>query len=161
LRTRRKTDTSELATWEEVDLFRAFLTAYVRVTKALEAELVAEDGLSLAEFDVFVQLNEAPNRSMRMTELADRLLISRSGASRLVERLEQNGLVSRERANGDGRGIIATLTDAGRRRLRAAAVVHRRGIKEHFTSQLKAAEFVALSQICAQLTNNQPDVPTV
>src|SRR4051812_41036011 len=79
----------ELASW------RWFLRAHATITRALENELEAEQKLSLASYDVLVQLAEAPNRRLRMTELADAVLLSRSGVTRLVDRLERVGLVAR------------------------------------------------------------------
>ncbi len=100
-------------TREQLDSWRTFLRAHATITRALETELVAEQKLSLAAYDVLVQLAEAPDRRLRMTELADAVLLSRSGVTRLVDRLEKSGLVARCPVESDGRGVAAELTEAG------------------------------------------------
>jgi DNA-binding MarR family transcriptional regulator len=114
----------------------AFLQAYAVVTRRLEAELRAERDLSLAEYDALVQLAVADDRRLRMSELAERVVLSRSGVSRLVDRLEGNGLVARRACPTDARGSWAELTPAGMDRLRAAAPVHLRGVEAHFLSTI-------------------------
>lgn len=139
-------DAEQLAAW------RSFLRAHASVTRALERELVAEQRLSLAAYDVLVQLAEAPGRELRMTDLADAVLLSRSGVTRLVDRLERAGLVGRQRTSADGRGVVAVLTEAGLQRLRAAAVTHLDGVVRHFAARLPAAELAALGSITARLS---------
>jgi DNA-binding MarR family transcriptional regulator len=114
----------------------AFLQAYAVVTRRLEAELRAERDLSLAEYDALVQLAVADDLRLRMSELAERVVLSRSGVSRLVDRLEGNGLVARRACPTDARGSWAELTPAGMDRLRAAAPVHLRGVDAHFLSTI-------------------------
>lgn len=136
---------AELASW------RSFLRAHATITKALEAELETEQQLSLAAYDVLVQLSEAPGRRLRMTELADAVLLSRSGVTRLVDRLERFGLVTRSRVADDGRGVAATLTDDGLSRLRGASVTHLRGIRAHFADALDEPDLAALEKISRKL----------
>jgi DNA-binding MarR family transcriptional regulator len=114
----------------------AFLQAYAVVTRRLEAELNAERGLSLADYDALVQLAIADERRLRMSELAERVVLSRSGVSRLVDRLEADGLVGRRACPTDARGSWAELTPAGLDRLRHAAPVHLRGVEAHFLSPI-------------------------
>jgi DNA-binding MarR family transcriptional regulator len=114
----------------------AFLRAYAAVTRRLEGELHAERDLGLAEFDALVQLALAESRRLRMSELAERVVLSRSGVSRLVDRLEATGLVARAPCPDDARVAWATLTDAGYERLRQAWPVHLRGVEAHFLSQI-------------------------
>ena len=114
----------------------AFLQAYAVVTRRLEAELQGERNLSLAEYDALVQLAIADMRRLRMSELADRVVLSRSGVSRLVDRLEGDGLVARRACPTDARGSWAELTPAGLDRLRHAAPVHLRGVDAHFLSPI-------------------------
>lgn len=140
---------SELRAW------RSFLGAHARVLRYLEAELLAEQRLSLVSYDVLVQLAEAPGRSLRMAELADRVLLSRSGVTRLVDRLEHAGLVTRQRVTGDGRGVIAELTPAGLDRLRIAAGTHLAGVARHFVARFKPEELAYLGELCDRLA--QPD----
>lgn len=124
----------------DVDVWHAFLQAHAYVTRRLAAELEVEDGLSLAEFDALIQLAVAPARRRRMSDLADAVLLSRSGVSRMVDRLEAAGLVERRMCPSDARGAEAMLTPAGEARLQRAAEVHFRGVAEHFTAVLPAAD---------------------
>ncbi len=118
----------------------AFLQAHAVVTRRLEAELHAERDLSLAEYDALVQLAVAADRRLRMSELADRVVLSRSGVSRLVDRLEGDGLVARRACPTDARGAWAELTPAGLERLRLAAPVHLRGVEAHFLAPIAAED---------------------
>lgn len=138
-------------TSEELVAWRWFLRAHAGITKALEAELVAAERLTLAAYDVLLQLVEAPERQLRMTELADAVLLSRSGVTRLVERLEREGLVERSRVESDGRGVAAHLTDAGFRRLRDAARTHLDGIDRHFIARLDREDLVVLASLNRRL----------
>jgi DNA-binding MarR family transcriptional regulator len=135
----------------QLDAWRWFLRAHATLTRTLESELVAEQALSLAAYDVLVQLAEAPGRRLRMTELADAVLLSRSGITRLVDRLERDGLVTRSRVAGDGRGVAASLTDAGVDRLRTAARTHLAGVRRHFAERLDEADLAALERITRRL----------
>ncbi len=114
----------------------AFLQAYAVVTRRLEAELSAERRLSLADYDALVQLAVADDRRLRMSELADRVVLSRSGVSRLVDRLVADGLVGRRACPTDARGSWAELTPTGLERLREAAPVHLRGVDAHFLAPI-------------------------
>lgn len=114
----------------------AFLRAYAAVTRRLEAELHAERHLGLAEYDALVQLALADGCRLRMSELAERVVLSRSGVSRLVDRLEATGLVARAACRDDARVAWATLTEAGLARLRDASPVHLRGVETHFLAQI-------------------------
>jgi DNA-binding MarR family transcriptional regulator len=118
----------------------AFLQAHAVVTRRLEAELQAERSLSLAEYDALVQLAIAPERRLRMSELAERVVLSRSGVSRLVDRLEADALVARRACPTDARGSWAELTPDGLDRLRLAAPVHLRGVDAHFLSPIAEAD---------------------
>jgi DNA-binding MarR family transcriptional regulator len=141
---------AELAAW------RTFLRAHATITRRLEAELVAEHELPLASYDVLVQLSESPVQALRMTELAERVLLSRSGLTRLVDRLERDGLVRRQACPDDARGTLAVLTPAGLERLRAAWPTHLRGVSEHVTSKLSPGELVTLQQLLARLVTEAP-----
>ncbi len=116
--------------------WRGFLEAHARVVSLLEDDLQREKGLPLTWYDVLVQLQEAPDRRLRMTELARRVLISKSGLTRLVDRMAAAGLVERCLDDHDRRGRWVELTDAGFERLRDAAPVHLRGVREYFTGEL-------------------------
>lgn len=132
-------------------MWRTFLRAHAEVSRRLEAELVAEHDLPLPWYDVLVQLVEVPDRRLRMTELADRVLLSRSGLTRLVDRLEREGLVARAACPSDARGLFAVLTEAGLARLRAASPTHLRGIAEHMTGRFSASELEDLGDLVTRL----------
>ena len=145
----------------ELTAWRTFLRAHATVVRRLEAELVTEHDLPLASYDVLVQLSEAPERRLRMTELADRVLLSRSGLTRLADRLERDGLLVRQACPSDARGTHAVLTDAGLERLRAAWPTHLRGVVEHVTGRLTADEVVQLSALLAKLVEDSCGAPDV
>ena len=130
-----------LRTW------RTFLRAHARVARRLEAELHAEQDLALTDYDVLVQLAGAEERRLRMSELAERLLLSRSGATRLVDRLFGDGLVERVSCASDRRGQWAALTDAGYERLRRASPTHLRGVATHFLDRFSSDELAGLEKM--------------
>jgi DNA-binding MarR family transcriptional regulator len=140
----------------ELDAWRSFLRAHARVTRLLDAELVAECDLSLGSYEVLLHLSEAPARALRMTDLADRIVLSRSGLTRLVDRMEHEGLVRRESCPSDLRGTNAVLTSEGMARLRAAAPVHLRGVREHMVSQLSAKEIAVLADALGRVAGECP-----
>ena len=117
----------------------------------LDRELQAEEGLSLAWYDVLLHLDEVPGRRLRMTDLAAAVVISKSGLTSLVDRMEEAGLVAREPDPDDRRAIAVALTAAGRERFAQAAKVHRRGIREHFSDHLTAEEGQRLVDSLARL----------
>ena len=136
-----------------LDAWRAFLRAHARVIRKLERELHDEERLALTDYDVLVQLSRAEDRRMRMSELADGLLLSRSGATRLVDRLVADGLVERVMCDTDRRGQWASLTDAGHERLRHATPAHLRGVDEHFLARLSADDIADLERILARIAD--------
>src|SRR4029450_7725563 len=119
-------------------------------TELREEELVAERGLPLSRYDVLLNLAEAPGGRLRMQELSASVLLSKSGLSRLVDRMVEAGLVRRERCEDDRRGWFAVLTDQGRSALRRAAPVHLRGIQEHFVCHLEPEEAPVLATALAR-----------
>ena len=127
--------------------WRTFLRAHARVVRELEQELQAGQGMALTDYDVLVQLAAADEHRLRMSELADHLLLSRSGVTRLVDRLVADGLVERVMCESDRRGQWASLTDAGRERLRRAAPTHLAGIERHFLDRFGADELPALERM--------------
>jgi DNA-binding MarR family transcriptional regulator len=116
--------------------WRAFLQAHARVARRLDEELRAEHDLSVAEYDALLNIAEAPGRRIRMRQLAERVVLSKSGVTRLIDRLVADGLVERSVCESDARGAEAVLTDAGLRRLRSASRTHLRGIADHFIDVL-------------------------
>ncbi len=144
---RRRLSRQELAVW------RSFLRSHATIMRALESELAASKQLSLACYDVLVQLTEAADHRLRMTELADLVLLSRSGLTRLVDRLERDGLVVREPYPGDARGMYAVITDLGLDRLRSATSVHLPGIVEHFVARFSPEELQQLGALLGRISD--------
>lgn len=145
---------NRLPTGSEVDAWRSFLRAHARIVRVLESELVADHPLSLGGYDVLVQLAEAPERRLRMAELADAVLLSRSGVTRLVDRLEVAGMVTRERFTGDGRGVVAVLTIKGVDTLREAARTHLAGVVRHFIDHFDEKELATFGELCIRLADS-------
>src|SRR3954454_6043771 len=123
----------------EMDAWAGFLRTHATLVRELDDELPHTPDLPLSSYDVLVQLASAPGGEMRMSQLADAVLLSRSGLSRLVARLVDQGLVERRECASDGRGAFATLTEEGRRRLEEARETHRGGVRERFLSRLSDA----------------------
>jgi DNA-binding MarR family transcriptional regulator len=121
----------------------ALLEAHATLLRRLETDLENETGLALADFDVLAQLALAGGQ-LRMSDLADKALISRSGMTRRVARLVGEGLVRRESAAADARGVIVTLTQEGETRLLNTAPVHARGVASLFVARLDDQELEAL-----------------
>jgi DNA-binding MarR family transcriptional regulator len=142
-----------LPTATELDAWRSFLRAHARLTRVLETELVAEHPITLGAYDVLVQLAEAPGRRLRMAELADAVLLSRSGVTRLVDRLEVAGMVTRERFDGDGRGVVAVITTKGIDTLRSAARTHLAGVVRHFVESMDPEELAAFGELSSRLAD--------
>ena len=130
--------------------WRTFLTAHATVIRRLDAELEERESLALSDFDVLVQLHFAGG-TLRMRDLADRVLLSRSGMTRRVDRLESAGYVVRAACETDRRGSMASLTDAGRDRLQRALPVHLQGVADHFLCHLAPDELATLRSTLAKL----------
>jgi DNA-binding MarR family transcriptional regulator len=141
----------ELPSANGLDAWEAFLRAHAALLRLLEVELAQATGLPLADFDVLAQLARAGGE-LRMTELADRALISRSGMTRRVTRLVEEGLVRRAHADDDARGVVVVLTDAGVARLTETAPVHLRGVSKLFVARLDERELAALQNLLEKIT---------
>ena len=133
-------DERELGAW------RGMLVTHSRVIAALDEELEREHGLALGSYEVLLHLAEAPEHSLRMGALADRLLLSRSGLTRLVDRLGARGLVERHSCDSDRRGTYARLTPAGLALFEEARPTHLRGVREHFLAHLAEEDLDRLAQ---------------
>ncbi|MGH7641014.1 MAG: MarR family winged helix-turn-helix transcriptional regulator [Candidatus Dormibacteria bacterium] len=141
---------------DELTAWKAFLRAHAVITRALERQLLASRDLPLAEYDVLVQLSEAPGRALRMAQLADQVLLSRSGLTRLVERMEQSGLVQRQSCPNDARGSLAVLTERGQELLRSAAPGHLDAVRTHFVDPLGKDQLALLSPALERLAASCP-----
>jgi DNA-binding MarR family transcriptional regulator len=129
----------ELAAW------RGLLRVHAALVKALDAELVSEHDLPLTSYEVLITLQAAPGHRCRMAELADRVLLSRSGMTRLVDRLEREGLLERDTCSSDGRGCFAVLTPAGEELLARARPTHLAGVRERFLRHFGDDELGAMA----------------
>ena len=143
--------TAELPGGRGLEAWTSLLRAHATLLRRLDSDLEKETGLSLADFDVLAQLALAGG-ALRMTELAGRALISRSGMTRRVARLVDDGLVRRAATDTDGRGVAVTLTDAGVGRLTETAPVHARGISNLFVARLDDRELAVLENALKKVT---------
>jgi DNA-binding MarR family transcriptional regulator len=130
----RELTSTELGAW------RGLLRVHSALVKALDAELLAAHGLPLTSYEVLINLQAAPGRRRRMAELADGVLLSRSGTTRLVDRLERDGLLERDTCDSDGRGCFAVLTDRGEELLSQARATHLEGVRERFLRHFQPDE---------------------
>ncbi len=139
-RTKRRLSRAEIRAWE------AFLLAYSAATHALERETAARQGLPLGEHHLLVQLARGPEQGVRPTDLAARSLLTKSGLTRAIERLAEQGLVERRACPTDGRVSYVALTPKGRRVVRRAAPGHVRTIAKHFADPLTPHELAVLTE---------------
>jgi DNA-binding MarR family transcriptional regulator len=116
----------------ELGAWRGMLRVHTALLRALDTELDAAHGLPLTSYDVLIYLQHAPQKRLRMAELADSVLLSRSGVTRLVDRLEREGLLVRDACDDDGRGLYAVLTRKGEELLERARPTHLAGVRERF-----------------------------
>jgi DNA-binding MarR family transcriptional regulator len=134
-----------------LEAWDAFLRAHATLMRRLELDLTQATGLALADFDVLAQLARAGGE-LRMTDLATRALVSRSGMTRRIARLVEEGLVERANADSDGRGVVVALTDTGLARLAETAPIHLRGISELFVTKLDDQELAGLKRVLGKVT---------
>ena len=139
--------TLRLLSPRELGAWRGLLRAHARLVKALDAELEAEHGLGVTTYEVLLYLNDSPEGRLRMHDLASSVLLSRSGLTRLVDRLERDGLLERQSCESDARGSFAVLTEAGRARLSEARATHLDGVRRHFLNHLSDDELDQLGAI--------------
>jgi DNA-binding MarR family transcriptional regulator len=135
----------ELAAW------RGLLEAHARVTQQLDSQMQSEHGLSLSAYEVLMFLDDAPEHRLRMSEIADRVLLSRSGCTRVVDRLAGQGYVTRCADSSDGRGLYAQLTPSGLAKISAARATHRDGIRRFFLDRLTATDQIVLGDVWTRL----------
>ena len=139
----------ELAAWH------GMLILYSRIMRDSDRGLLVSQGLSVREFDVLITLFNAPDRRLRMTELAQRVMLSPSGLTRLVERLERAHLVERQHDTMDARSFRAVLTDQGLQRLDEARTTHNAVIRGHFTDRLSVEELRELGAIWGKVLSDE------
>jgi DNA-binding MarR family transcriptional regulator len=142
---------TSLLTPEELTAWRGFLRAHTALTRALDAQLAARHGLPLSSYEVLLFLADAPEGRMRMSELARSVVLSRSGLTRLVDRLERDGLLERAECPEDARGFYATITERGRRAFDEARATHLAGVRELFLSRFSPDEQRRLGELFGRL----------
>jgi DNA-binding MarR family transcriptional regulator len=143
---------------EELAAWRGMLRVHTALVRALDAELEQAHGLPLTHYDVLIYLRAAPDRRLRMAELADSVLLSRSGVTRLVDRLEREGLLERDSCTSDGRGCFAVLTDKGEELLSRARPTHLAGVRERFLRHFSDEELRALADFWNRVEPGAADV---
>ena len=131
----------------EMRAWRGFIEGSQRLMEVLNRELQAGHGLSLADYRILVMLSESPDGSVRMSELADGVLSSRSRLTHQVRRMESEGLVVRSTCVDDGRGVLAVITDQGREKLTEAAPTHVRGVRSYLIDLLEPAELTGVAEV--------------
>ncbi|MGH3243617.1 MAG: MarR family winged helix-turn-helix transcriptional regulator [Spirillospora sp.] len=149
--------TSSTLAAAELTVWRTMLRAQARISRRLQADLLARHDLALGSYEVLTHLGEAPCGRLRMNDLADRVLLSRSGLTRLVDRLQREGLVVRQSCASDARGLFAVLTAAGRARLAEATPTYREGVRDDVLSRLDEPDLRALGTLLDKLADE--DVP--
>jgi DNA-binding MarR family transcriptional regulator len=148
---------AEPLTDQQFQAWKAFLFAHAAVMRVLDDELETEQGIPLSYFDVLIQLWRADGR-LRMSDLADAVLLSRSGLTRLVDRMARDGLVRREPCPTDRRALYAVLTREGKKALQKALPVHLRGIADHFGRHLSNPEAKTLSAALGRMVPSIDDI---
>ena len=138
-------DEEELAAW------RGMLRAHAELVRELDAELAREHDMPLSSYEVLLFLDDSAEGRMRMSELADSVLLSRSGLTRLVDRLERQGLLRRERCESDARGFFAEITPEGRRAFAVARKTHLDGVRRLFLGRFSRDELRTLGGMWAKL----------
>jgi DNA-binding MarR family transcriptional regulator len=138
-------DERELAAW------RGLLRVHASLSKALDTQLEREHGLPLTSYEVLLYLADAEGQKMRMCDLASSVILSRSGLTRLVDRLERDGLLVRESCASDARGAFAKLTPAGHEKLAAARVTHLAGVRSLFLEHLTEDDLDVLGSVWARV----------
>src|SRR3954470_13308755 len=138
-------DDRELRAW------RGLLRVHASLSKALDAQLEREHGLPLTSYEVLLYLDEAEGQKMRMCDLASSVILSRSGLTRLVDRLERDGLLVRESCGSDARGAFAKLTPAGHEKLQAARETHLANVRALFLDKLTPEEQDVLGAVWSRV----------
>jgi DNA-binding MarR family transcriptional regulator len=136
---------------QQLESWIAFLRAHSAITRELSAQLLREHDLTLNDYEVLLHLSHAEGAMMRRVDLAERILLTASGITRLLEGLERAGFVRKETCASDARVSYAKLTDSGAQKLREAAVTHLRGIDELFTSRYSGSELRTLAELLSRL----------
>src|SRR3954462_15826789 len=138
---------------ERLRAWRLYFESALALVDVLDAELERDAGITLPWYDLLIHLEEEPD-GLRMNELAERILYSKSGFTRVVDRLEEAGFVRRVRPENDRRSILVVLTEQGREKLEQARRSHRHSIEQHFASHLSDADVKALGRALEKLSTH-------
>jgi DNA-binding MarR family transcriptional regulator len=138
---------------ERLRAWRLYFESALALVDVLDAELERDAGIPLRWYDALVQLEDTPD-GIRMNELAERILYSKSGFTRVVDRMEGAGLVRRVRPDNDRRSILVSLTDKGRDTMEFARGYHRDGIERHFSQHLSEHEIKALTRALEKVSTH-------
>lgn len=138
----------------EQSAWRAWLDASRLLNAELNRDLLEGNGLSIADYEILVQLSESPERRMRMSELAERTLASRSRLSHQIDRMEKAGFVTREACKQDARGFWAVLTESGYEKIVSAAPDHVESVRRHLVSLFSEQEFLTLGDMCSTIARH-------
>jgi DNA-binding MarR family transcriptional regulator len=140
------------------EAWKRFLRAHSALTRQMDADLIASHGLTLSDYEVLLRLSQAPDQRMRRVDLAEGVLLTQSGITRLLAGLEKAGWVERASCASDGRVVYAQLTDTGRAKFRAAGRTHLEGIQALFATHFSGAELEALADLLGRLPLRADDV---
>ena len=138
---------------ERLRAWRLYFESALALVDVLDAELERDAGIPLRWYDILVQLEETPD-GLRMNQLAERILYSKSGFTRVVDRMEEAGLVRRVRPENDRRSILVVLTDAGRQTMEAARRHHRHAIEQHFSHHLTDSDIKAITRALEKISTH-------
>jgi len=136
---------------QQFEAWKRFLRAHAALTRQLSADLVAEHGLTINDYEVLLHLSRADERRLRRVDLAERVILTASGITRLLEGLEHGGYVERDSCPSDRRVVYAKLTDAGLDKLRAASRTHLAGVDELFVQRYNDEERATLAELLGRL----------
>src|ERR1700679_1319589 len=140
-----------------LDAWRGYLTSHAAILRALDAELVAEHGMTTRDYEVLLYLARAEERRLAMSALAERTMLARSGITRLVDGLVGSGLIERHACSNDARVSYAQLTDVGYETLRRASRSHVAGVRRQFVEHFSDEELETLAELLGRLPGAQPE----
>jgi DNA-binding MarR family transcriptional regulator len=139
-----------------VESFVSLLRAYTHATRELNAQLTTDHGLTISDYEVLLRLSRAPERRMRRVDLAEQVLLTASGITRLLDGLEGHGYVARGSCDSDRRVVYAVLTDEGLEKLRRASKTHVAQIEQYFTARYDSSELGELNALLARIDGGDP-----
>jgi DNA-binding MarR family transcriptional regulator len=148
---------SQVLSDQALSAWVGLLRGHAALTRALNADLVTDHGLTLNDYEVLLRLSRAPERKMRRVDLAEQVLLTASGITRLLDGLQASGYVDKAACSSDARVTYAVLTHAGHEKLRSAAEVHVAGIHAMFAERYSDDEMATLAELLSRLDGSEPD----